>query len=124
LSFHLKNTKRTQFESISINVRDVIMRQKKYLKIIKSNIYKKNSSQKLNIFIRICQIIFDVRLVIYKNDAHRINLSNLCWATMSQNSIESDRDIDCDSMRQRSSFLIKSSFAIFWENRWARRSFE
>jgi hypothetical protein len=49
------------------------MRQKRYLKIIKSNIYKNNNSQKLNIFIKVCQIIFDVRSVIYKNDAHRIN---------------------------------------------------
>jgi hypothetical protein len=54
LSFHSKNTKRTQFESISINVRNVIMRSKKYLKIIKSNIYKNNNSQKLNIFIKVC----------------------------------------------------------------------
>jgi hypothetical protein len=73
LSLHSKNTKKIQFESISINVRNVIMRQKRYLKIIKSNIYKNNSSQKLNIFIRVCQIVFDVRSVIYKNDAHRIN---------------------------------------------------
>jgi hypothetical protein len=73
LSLHSKNTKKTQFESISINVRNVIMRQKRYLKIIKSNIYKSNNSQKLNIFIKVCQIIFDVRFVIYKNDVHRIN---------------------------------------------------
>jgi hypothetical protein len=73
LSLHSKNTKRTQSESISISVRNVIMRQKRYLKIIKSNIYKNNSSQKLNIFIRVCQIVFDVRSVIYKNDVHRIN---------------------------------------------------
>jgi hypothetical protein len=65
------------------------MRQKRYLKIIKSNIYKSNNSQKLNIFIRVCQIIFDVRFVIYKNDVHRINfvksllsnnVSDLDWA--------------------------------------------
>jgi hypothetical protein len=65
------------------------MKQKRYLKIIKSNIYKNNSSQKLNIFIKICQIIFDVRSVIYKNDVHRINfvksllsnnVSDLDWA--------------------------------------------
>jgi hypothetical protein len=89
LSLHLKNTKRIQFESISISVRNVIMRQKKYLKIIKSNIYKNNNSQELNIFIKTCQIIFDVRSVIYKNDAHRINfvksllsnnVSDLDWA--------------------------------------------
>jgi hypothetical protein len=49
LSFHSKNTKETQFESISISVQNVIMRQKRYLKIIKSNIYKNNNSQKLNI---------------------------------------------------------------------------
>jgi hypothetical protein len=73
LSLHSKNTKRTQSESISISVRNVIMRQKRYLKIIKSNIYKSNSSQKLDIFIKVCQIVFDVRSVIYKNDAHRIN---------------------------------------------------
>jgi hypothetical protein len=65
------------------------MKQKKYLKIIKSNIYKNNNSQELNIFIKICQIIFNVRFVIYKNDAHQINfvksllsnnVSDLDWA--------------------------------------------
>ncbi len=89
LSLHSKNTKKIQLEFISISVRDVIMKQKRYLKIIKSDLYKNNSSQKLNIFIRICQIIFDVRSVIYKNDAHRINfvklllnnnVSDLDWA--------------------------------------------
>jgi hypothetical protein len=54
LSLHLKNTKKFQSESISISVRNVVMRQKKYLKIIKSNIYKNNNSQELNIFIRVC----------------------------------------------------------------------
>ncbi len=77
LSLHSKNTKRTQSELISINVRNVIMKQKRYLKIIKSNIYKNNNSQKLNIFIKVCQIIFDVRFVIYKNDVHRINFVKL-----------------------------------------------
>jgi hypothetical protein len=89
LSLHSKNTKRTQSESISISVRDVVMRQKRYLKIIKSNIYKNNSSQKLNIFVRACQIVFDVRSMIYQNDVHRINfvksllsnnVSRLEWA--------------------------------------------
>jgi hypothetical protein len=88
LLLHSKNMKRIQFESTSISVRNVIMRQKRYLKIIKSNIYKNNNSQKLNIFFKICQIIFDVRFVIYKNDVHRINfvksllsnnISNLDW---------------------------------------------
>jgi hypothetical protein len=35
--------------------------------------YKKNSSQKLNIFVRTCQIVFNVRSMIYQNDVHRIN---------------------------------------------------
>jgi hypothetical protein len=70
LSFHSKNTKKIQFKSILINVWNVIMKQKRYLKIIKSNIYKNNNLQKLNIFIKICQIIFDVRFVIYKNNVH------------------------------------------------------
>jgi hypothetical protein len=54
LSLHSKNTKRIQFESTSISVWNVIMRQKRYLKIIKLNIYKSNNSQKLNIFIKVC----------------------------------------------------------------------
>jgi DNA-directed RNA polymerase beta subunit len=35
--------------------------------------YKRNNSQKLNIFVRACQIVFDVRSMIYQNDVHRIN---------------------------------------------------
>jgi hypothetical protein len=56
-----------------MSVRDLIMRHERYLNIIKSEIYKSNNSQKLNIFIRICQMMFDVRFVIYENDLHRIN---------------------------------------------------
>jgi hypothetical protein len=73
LFMHFKKIEESQTESISINVRDLIMRQKKYLNIIKSEMYKKNSSQKLNIFVRACQIVFDVRSMIYQNDVHRIN---------------------------------------------------
>jgi hypothetical protein len=49
------------------------MRHEKYLNIIKLEIYKNNNSQELNIFIKICQMMFDVRFVIYANDFHRIN---------------------------------------------------
>jgi hypothetical protein len=49
------------------------MRHEKYLNIIKFEIYKSNNSQELNIFIKICQMMFDVRFVIYENDLHRIN---------------------------------------------------
>jgi hypothetical protein len=70
---HFKQIERFQIESISISVRDLIMRQKKYLNIIKSKIYKRNSSQKLNIFVWACQIVFDVKSMIYQNDVHRVN---------------------------------------------------
>jgi hypothetical protein len=70
---HFKKIEKSQTELISISVRDLIMKQKRYLNIIKSKMYKKNSSQKLNIFIRACQIVFDVRSMIYQNDVHRIN---------------------------------------------------
>jgi hypothetical protein len=39
--------------------------------------YKKNNSQKLNIFVRACQIVFNVRSMIYQNDVHRINFIKL-----------------------------------------------
>jgi hypothetical protein len=70
---HSKKIEESQTESISISVRNLIMKQKKYLNIIKSKMYKKNNSQKLNIFVRACQIVFDVRSMIYQNDVHRIN---------------------------------------------------
>jgi hypothetical protein len=49
------------------------MRHERYLNIIKFEIYKNNSSQELNIFIKVCQMMFDVRFVIYESDLHRIN---------------------------------------------------
>ncbi len=70
---HFKKIEEFQIELISINVRDLIIKQKKYLNITKSEMYKKNNSQKLNIFVRACQIVFDVRSMIYQNDVHRIN---------------------------------------------------
>jgi hypothetical protein len=70
---HFKEIEESQIESISISVRNLVMRQKKYLNIIKSEMYKKNNSQKLNIFVRACQIVFDVRSMIYQNDVHQIN---------------------------------------------------
>ncbi len=73
LSFHFKNAERAQFESISMSVRNLVMKHERYLNIIKFEIYKSNNSQKLNIFIKVCQMMFDVRSVIYENDFHRIN---------------------------------------------------
>jgi hypothetical protein len=51
---HFKKIEKSQIESISINVRDLIMKQKKYLNIIKLKMYKRNNLQKLNIFVRAC----------------------------------------------------------------------
>jgi hypothetical protein len=73
LSLHFKNVEKAQLESISMSVRNLIMRHEKYLNIIKFEIYKSNNSQELNIFIKVCQMMFDVRSVIYENDLHRIN---------------------------------------------------
>jgi hypothetical protein len=65
LFLHLKNTKNAQFKSTSINVQNLIMKYEKYLNIIKFEIYKNNNTQKLNIFIKVYQIMFDMRFVIY-----------------------------------------------------------
>jgi hypothetical protein len=56
-----------------MSVRNLVMKHERYLNIIKFEIYKSNNSQKLNIFIKVCQMMFDVRSVIYENDFHRIN---------------------------------------------------
>jgi hypothetical protein len=108
LSLHSKNTKKTQFKSILISVRNLVMKQKKYLKIIKSNIYKNNNSQKLNIFIKICQIIFDVRFVIYKNDVYRINFVKLLLS----NNVS---DLDWAWQRYRLRFDETTKFVLFWK---------
>ncbi len=73
LSLHSKNLERIHVETTSISVRNLIMKHEKYLNIIKFEIYKNNNSQELNIFIKVCQMMFDVRFVIYENDLHRIN---------------------------------------------------
>jgi hypothetical protein len=40
-------------------------------------------------------------------------LSNFCWVIMSQNSIEFDKNIDCDSMKQRNQFFFWKQFCDF-----------
>ncbi len=54
LFLYSKNAEKAQLKSISISLRDLMIRHERYLKIIKFEIYKNNNSQKLNIFIRIC----------------------------------------------------------------------
>ncbi len=73
MSFYFKNAEKSQFKFVLINVRNLIMKHKKYLNIIKLEIYKNNNSQKLNIFIKVCQMMFDMRFVIYENDFYEIN---------------------------------------------------
>jgi hypothetical protein len=117
LFLHSKNAEKAQFESISINVRDLIMRHKRYLKIIKFEIYKNNNSQKFNIFIKVCQIMFDVRFVIYKNNFHQINFVK---SLLSNNVSE----FDWVWQRYRSRFdetaksiFFESSSVTFWKSR-------
>jgi hypothetical protein len=84
------------------------MRQKRYLKIIKSDIYKNNNSQELDIFIRVCQIIFDVRSVIYKNDAHRINFVK----SLLSNNVS---DLDWAWQKYRLRFNETAKFVSIWK---------
>jgi hypothetical protein len=91
-----------------MSVRDLIMRHEKYLNIIKFEIYKSNNSQKLNIFIRICQMMFDVRFVIYENDFHRINFVKFLL-----NNIVSEFDWVWQKYRLRFDEITKS--ILFWK---------
>jgi hypothetical protein len=105
---HFKKIEEFQTESISISVRDLIMRHKRYLNIIKSEMYKKNSSQKLNIFVRACQIVFDVRSMIYQNDVHRINFVK---SLLSNNVSE----LEWVWQRYRLRFDETAKFVSFWK---------
>jgi hypothetical protein len=124
LLMHFKKIEEFQTESISISVRDIIMRQKKYLNIIKSKMYKKNNSQKLNIFVRACQIVFDVRSMIYQNDVHRINFVKFL---LSNNVSEFEWVWQKYRLRLNETaklVFFKSNSAIFWENKLILSSFE
>ncbi len=124
LSLHSKNAERVQFESIFISVRDIIMRYERYLKIIKLQIYKNFNSQKLNIFIRICQIIFDVRFVFYKNNVHRINFVKFL---LSNNVSELNKVWQRYQLRldETTKFVFfESNSATFWKNIFISLSFE
>ncbi len=108
LSLHSKNSEKVHVESTSINVRNLIMKHEKYLNIIKFEIYKNNNLQKLNIFIKVCQIMFDVRFVIYENDLHRINFVK----SLLSNNV-SELDWVWQKYRLRLDETAKSTF--FWK---------
>ncbi len=72
---HLKNVDSSQVEDVSLIEREQDMRRERYLEITKSEIYKNHNSQKLDIFMRTCQIVFDVRSIIYNDDFDRINFA-------------------------------------------------
>ncbi len=65
---HFKNADNNQIEDVSLTEREQDIKRKKYLEITKSEIYKNHNFQKLDIFMKACQIIFDVRLIIYNDD--------------------------------------------------------
>ncbi len=70
---HFKNVDSNQVKNVSLTKRKQNMKREKYLEITKLEIYKNHNSQKLNIFMKACQIIFDVRSIIYNDDFDRIN---------------------------------------------------
>ncbi len=70
---HLKNVDSSQVESVSLTEREQDMKREKYLEITKSEIYKNHNFQKFDIFMKACQIVFDVRLITYNDDFDRIN---------------------------------------------------
>ncbi len=65
---HLKNADNSQVEDVSLIEREQDMKRERYLEITKSEIYKNHNFQKLDIFIRTCQIVFNVRSIIYNDD--------------------------------------------------------
>ncbi len=70
---HFKNADNSRVEDVSLIEREQDMRRERYLEITKSEIYKNHNSQKFDIFMRACQIVFDVRSIIYSDDFDRIN---------------------------------------------------
>jgi hypothetical protein len=70
---HFKNADNNQIENVSLIEREQDMKREKYFEITKSKIYKNHNFQKLNIFIKVCQIVFDVWLIIYNDDFDQIN---------------------------------------------------
>jgi hypothetical protein len=68
LFMHLKNADSSQIENVSLTEREQDMRRERYLEITKSEIYKNHNFQKFDIFMKACQIVFDVRLIIYNDD--------------------------------------------------------
>ncbi len=72
---HFKNVDSSQVENVSLTKREQDMRREKYLEITKSEIYKNHNFQELDIFIKACQIVFDVRSIIYSDDFDRINFA-------------------------------------------------
>jgi hypothetical protein len=74
---YFKNVDNNQVENISLTKREQNMRREKYLEIMKSKIYKNHNFQKLDIFIKACHIVFNVRSIIYNNDFDQINFVKL-----------------------------------------------
>jgi hypothetical protein len=87
LLMHLKNVNSSQVENVSLIEREQDMRRERYLEITKSKIYKNHNSQKLDIFMRACQIVFDVRSIIYSDDFDRINFAK---SLLSNNAFDSN----------------------------------
>jgi hypothetical protein len=58
---HFKNADNNQIENVSLTKRKQDIKREKYLEITKLEIYKNHNFQKFDIFMKTCQIVFDVR---------------------------------------------------------------
>ena len=106
---HFKIFDDNQVEKFTFTKREQVMRREKYLKITKSEIYKNHNSQKLNIFVKVCQIVFNVRSIIYNYNFDRINFAK---SLLSNNTFDSSWD--WQKYRRRLNEIAKSS--IIWKN--------
>ncbi len=70
---HFKNADNNQVKDVSLTKREQDMKRERYLKITKSKIYKNYNFQTFDIFIKVCQIVFDVRSITYNEDFDQIN---------------------------------------------------
>ncbi len=70
---HFKNADNSQIENVSLTKQEQNMKRKRYLEIMKSKIYKNYNFQTFDIFIKVCQIVFDVRSITYNEDFDQIN---------------------------------------------------
>ncbi len=73
---HFKNVDNNQVENVSLTKSKQDMKRERYFKIIKSKIYKNHNFQKHDIFIKVCQIVYNVWSIIYNDYSIKLILLN------------------------------------------------